>query len=558
MASGYAGGRLTRLSADWVMQPLSADQELRGNIRAIRARARELVRDNPYAKRFIHLTAQNVVGPHGVQLRGQVMNLKGKPNDGVNATLEREWRHWGAADACMVDGRMNFAELQRLVMKTVAQDGECIVRMVRGFDNPWVFALQLIDADQLDHDFTGRAPNTGNEVRMGVELDTWRRPVAYWLWNTHPAEYEYTKSRERTRVPAEDIIHLYVSHRVGQTRGVSWFHPVMVALKMLDGYVEAELVAARTAASKFWAIKTSTEDGYQAPAPGEAVQMEIEPGLLTELDPGKEIQMLDPQHPTQAFDQFCKAILKSISSGLGSTYADLSGDLAEANYANQRTGLLAARDEYRSLQQWLIEHFIRRVYATWLSMAILAGRVRPGMRDPESLKDVLWVARGFDWVDPLSDLKATALEIDYGLTSRTQVCAERGEDFEQIAQELATEQQIAKDNDISLAPVAVQPNTTNPSVTDPAPDNPQTKALQEELLVTRERATSAERDAKTWAAVAARPVNITMPEIRVEPAKVEVHAHLPGQPEREVTFRKNDKGETVGAKISGEPTAVKP
>ena len=50
--------------------------------------------------------------------------------------------------------------------------------------------------------------------------------------------------RRRQRVPADQIIHLYVSERGNQTRGVTWFHPVMTGIKMLDGYTEAELVAA--------------------------------------------------------------------------------------------------------------------------------------------------------------------------------------------------------------------------------------------------------------------------------------------------------------------------
>jgi lambda family phage portal protein len=470
-ASGYAGGRLTRLTADWVMLPLSADQELRWNLRALRARARELVRDNPFAKRFIHLIAQNVVGHHGIQLQARVTTLKGEPHAGVNATLEQEWRLWGQAENCSVDGRLDFGEFQRLVIKTVAQDGECIIRLVRGFDNPWAFALQLIDADQLDHMYNrpGNATAGENEIRLGVELDKWRRPLTYWLWSGHPSEYEYEQSRQRVPVPAAEIIHLYVSHRVGQTRGVSWFHPVLLQLKMLDGYHEAELVAARTAAAKFWVITSTSDEGYQAPIAGEKVEMEVEPGMLTELDPGKSITPLDPQHPVAAFEQFSKSILKGIASGLGVTYADLAGDLGEANFANARTGLLAARDEYRSLQQWFIEHFHRRVYNAWLSMATLAGRIKPGMRDPESLKDVEWVPRGFDWVDPLADMRANALAIDYGLTSRTRLAAAQGEDLTQIFADLADEEKMAKENGITLAPEAVKPTAKAPSESNPAP-----------------------------------------------------------------------------------------
>src|ERR1043166_2264764 len=145
----------------------------------------------------------------------------------------------------------------------------------------------------------GNATAGENEIRLGVELDKWRRAHTYWLWGGHASEYEYEHSRQRVPVPAAEIIHLYVSHRVGQTRGVSWFHPVLLQLKMLDGYHEAELVAARTAAAKFWVITSTSDEGYQAPIAGEKVEMEVEPGMLTELDPGKSITPLDPQHRSE-------------------------------------------------------------------------------------------------------------------------------------------------------------------------------------------------------------------------------------------------------------------
>lgn len=64
-------------------------------------------------------------------------------------------------------------------------------------------------------------------------------------------------------MPADQIIHLYVSERANQTRGVTWFHPVMTGIKMLDGYTEAELVAARAAGAKMDFFQSS--EGASAP-----------------------------------------------------------------------------------------------------------------------------------------------------------------------------------------------------------------------------------------------------------------------------------------------------
>jgi hypothetical protein len=54
--------------------------------------------------------------------------------------------------------------MQRLFIKTVAR-GECLIRMIKGFDNPYRFALQFIEPDQLDEKFN----DSRRLIVMGVE-----------------------------------------------------------------------------------------------------------------------------------------------------------------------------------------------------------------------------------------------------------------------------------------------------------------------------------------------------------------------------------------------------
>lgn len=468
-SSGYKGGQLNRLTQDWVMLPLSADQEIRWNARAVRARARELCRDNPIAKRFLQLVASNVVGAKGIRLEARIATLTGDPSAGVNAALEQAWEEWGRATTASADGRQSWTELQRTIAKNLAQDGEVILRSVKYFDNKFGYTLQLIDPDRLDFLYVESPGKNQNRVRFGVEMDDWGRPVAYHVWKHHPAEFEYDRDNERIRIPAEEIIHLYIADRVDQTRGISWFHAVMLALKMYDGYQEAELVAARTAAAKMGFI-VSPPDSYQAPADAdERITMEVEPGLFEQLDPGYDFKTWDPQHPTTAFESFSKQVLKSISAGLSVTHATLSHDLSEANYSSLRAGLLPERDYWRMIQDYVIEHCHRRVFADWLSMAILTGQVKAGMRGMDTMSQVRWAARGWEWVDPLNEMRAAALGIDYGLRSRTRIVADQGEDLEEVFADLSHEQKLAEENDINLAPVNVQPKAKAPSETTPAP-----------------------------------------------------------------------------------------
>ena len=82
--------------------------------------------------------------------------------------------------------------------------------------------LAVVEADFLDETFNIPELPNGNRIVMGVELDPDDRPVAYHLWKQHPgdAAFWYIR-RERVRIPAEEISHIYMSERSSQARGVA-------------------------------------------------------------------------------------------------------------------------------------------------------------------------------------------------------------------------------------------------------------------------------------------------------------------------------------------------
>ena len=53
-----------------------------------------------------------------------------------------------------------------------------------------------------------------------------------------------------------------------------------------------------------------------------------------------------------------------------------------------------------------------------------------------------WRARGWQWVDPLKDAQAKALELDRNLTTRRRILAERGEDLDEVLAERAAEEAL--------------------------------------------------------------------------------------------------------------------
>lgn len=480
-ASGnYAGAQWNRLQQDWLMARLSADQAMRFDIQTLRNRARDLVVNNASAAAIPRIFADNVVGKDGIVLEARIESSRGNQNERVNDAIEAAWCAWGEPGNCTADGRSSWLDVQRLVVENEAVDGEVLIRLVRGFDNPWGFALDVLDPDQLDNYYNVSATPTTNQVVMGVEQDSWGRPVVYHLWSSHPSE---PRAKVRVPVPASEILHLYVQRRPRQSRAVTWFAPVVVDLKMLGAYREAELVAARTAAAKQGFI-TSTNEAGIADEPdaskGEtSVRWNAAPGVMERLNVGENFVGWTPEHPTAAFDAFDKAIIRSIASAFGISYMSLSGDLTGTSYGSGRIGMLAERALYQALQQRQITRFDTAIYRAWLEMSMLAGALRLPSSDPSLYYDVEWHPRSFPWIDPLKDIGANEKEVAMGTQSLTNLAAEQGREFEDVMKQRQREIELAKQYNVPLI-LSTTPTQKGVVVDEGAPDtaNPADEPLE--------------------------------------------------------------------------------
>jgi lambda family phage portal protein len=445
----WKGTEVSRLTFDWYSPLVPADDEIRNGMTRLRARARELARNNPYVRQFLNLLRVNVIGPDGFKLQAQVRNNDGKLARFWNDRIEAAWHDWSRAPT--TDGRLSCIDAQQLALTTVANDGEALVRMHRGDVNRYGLALELVDPDLLDEAYFRQAGGGLNEIRMGVEVDTYGRPVAYHLWDG-PVALLGLPSPERTRmrIPADQIIHLYAPNRFNQTRGVTWLAPVMYSLNMQAGYAEAEITAARVGASSMGFFTRKDEAAAVASKEGEAIQFDASPGSLNFAPEGYDFATWDPSHPNSNYPGFIKAVLREIASGLGLSYNVLANDLEGVNYSSMRSGLLIERDLWRNLQRWWVSAFLDRVYTAWLEQSLLAGGLVMDTRDPRKWRAARWAARGWPWVDPSKDVDASIKGIQTGLDSRTDALAEQGKDLEDVLERLANEKKLAAEYGVDI------------------------------------------------------------------------------------------------------------
>jgi len=440
-----------RLNSDFLAPVESADMTIKGKLKKARGLSRNLCANDPYAKKFLRLLAINVVGPHGVGLQNKAKDADGEPDRVANEEIEAAHKDWGKRGNASTNGLLSWLSMQTLATTSVARDGEIFFRKVENFPNKYGFALQPLEADMVDDELNGTSRN-GNEIRMGVEIDSWGRPVAYYVLTKHPGDYYYAVGQRHERIPAEEIIHLYLIERVGQTRGVPWLLTSAQRMRMLAGYEEAELVAARTGASKmgFFIEEEGQEyEGDDKDSNGNLIS-EVSPGQFERLPSGVRFEGFDPQHPTSAFKDFCKSIQHGVSAGLGPSYNTLTSDATGVNFSSLRHFTIEDRDFYKALQYWLIEGLHDEVFPCWLRMALLTGTVRLPFSKFNKFNAPHWQPRRWEWVDPSKDTKAK--KEDLGLTaSYQQLCTERGRDFFEMVDEMAEAQGYAKEKGVTLA-----------------------------------------------------------------------------------------------------------
>lgn len=460
MRRGYAAAKTDRLLSDFLAQSKGINDELKSDLHKMRDRCREAERNNPYVKRYLQTLQTNVIGANGITLQIRARNPDGRLDKLANDSIETEFWRW-AKKGCTLDGKMTFKDCQNLVIRTLARDGEILVMKVFDKNLPYGFGLQFLEADYLDVSHNVKLSN-GNRICMGVEITPYGQPVAYHLFESHPYENGGGgQSRKRMRVPADKILHIFETERAGQLRGVPRLANVLVRLHMLNGYEEAEVVAARAAASKMaFIIQPEDSSGEYTgdDIDNGDVVVDLSPGTSEVLPPGFDIKQFDPQHPVSQYGEFVKSALRGVASGLGISYVTLASDLEGVNYSSIRQGALEDRDHFRDTQRFIIDHFIEPVFNAWLFAAMTKGVIRSAMPAGRPLpietydkfaEAAIFRPRGWSWIDPEKEINAHIKSVNNKFSTRQDVIESSGRDVEEVYQQIKAEEELAAEYNIN-------------------------------------------------------------------------------------------------------------
>jgi lambda family phage portal protein len=451
----FDSGQIDRLGQIWQGGETHINWDLRMGLRVMRSASRYLAQNDPYGRKFLRTLQKYVIGPEGYTHRNKAADYitangqtKKKLDTTANRIIQDGFWDWSKKDYCYVTKDMSFVEGNGLEIKTIAMDGEIFIKKVyeKKTANKFGITYQLIESAYCDDRLNKVLPN-GNVITMGIEHTPLRKVVAYWFIEYRPGDdlYGWNPRMYYIRIPADQIIHIYMKEYVGQMRGIPWCAPVATRLHVLKGFQEAALMNARSSARKANVLKPAkgedvdltadsvsgeyvTEDGGE-----EIIVKSIQPGETFVVPQGYDFDQYNPVWPTGSEGPFTDAILMGVSSGWDIDFPTLSSNLTGVNYTSSRHGALDSRLGWKELQRFFREHRLEPTHKDWLESAILneAFPVLLPLSKFDKFNQPLFLGYVPEWVDKYKDVKAKILAREGLLENLEEQLAEQGKDIDE-------------------------------------------------------------------------------------------------------------------------------
>lgn len=171
----------------------------------------------------------------------------------------------------------------------------------------------------------------------------------------------------------------------------------------------------------------------------------LSPGMITEMNAGDDIQVVDPKNGGDQAASVLKLEQKLISSGQGISYEAMSRDMSDVNYSSARQANIEDELTFAEEAEALSE-VMDEIYETFVISAWLAGEITAPdfWQNKHTYLKHVWVAPVKKWIDPQKEANANKVALDTNQTSLKQIAAERGMDWKTLIDDIAEVNEYAK------------------------------------------------------------------------------------------------------------------
>jgi lambda family phage portal protein len=317
-------------------------------------------------------------------------------------------------------------------------------------------------------------------MRQGVIADEFGFPYAYRI--TSSPEQQMLGRPYYIDRPARDpwgraqVVHVFDGFP-GQMRGIPPITPALKVVRQFDQTVDATLTANLIQTIFAATVKSPepTEQVLQAfqdlveqrataagnagmvPSPFESMLMmrqgwydktEIDLGAhgkIAHLAPGDELTFHSSSHPNETFESFVKFLLREIARCLGLTYEDFTGDYSGATYSSVRmaTSAMWMITIYRRCN--ILAPFLNQIFEAWLEEDIengwtpFPGGIDGFLANRAAATRAHWRGPAKPQADDAKFANAVETLRNIGVITDEWICAEMGEDWEDVYEQRARE-----------------------------------------------------------------------------------------------------------------------
>lgn len=501
--SGYnnetGGASLTNKHLkEYLPRHYSAKTDIDFNLNILRNRAADLAINSPVGAAIIQTMVTNVIGT-GLKLfpriNSKALNISPDAAREWCRNTKREFEMWADNSFCCDFSRRNtFGELQNISFTSALTDGDSFAlfrRRLPSPENPYSLRLMLIEAQRVSNpagsgEYVGNISpvemllSNGHRVVNGIEIDQNGTLFAAWVSNRiwdEPGAIDANLKWQRVKffgdkTGTKNLLHICRDTRPGQFRGVPCLAPVILQLKQIARYTDAELSAAiiRSFLAVFFTQAASNIDLNSIlpkadEDPNKPVvdvsDYRLGSGTVSALPAGVDVKAIDAGKSQSTFDAYTTSLIKQTGAALGLPYEVLMKNF-QASYSASKAALMQAADEFRRLRKAFVEDFCRPIYETFLMEAISIGRIKaPGFFDDPLIRSLWcnaeWYAEGSHLLDPIKEIQGAQLKIALGLSTYEKEAAELcGTDFNENADVLTAEKELMS----QFAPAPEQPDNS--------------------------------------------------------------------------------------------------
>lgn len=457
-ATGYGNhGASTTINSllGWLPGGGSAEDDVDLHGALLRKRSRDLYAGGGLARSGIATMTTNVVG-WGIQpkpkIDGELLGMSDEACDEWERTALREFALWAESNMCDAERQKDFYTCQELAFRSMLVSGDvfALFGMKENKRTPYMTTIRILEADRIstpegmEGESESKELDGGGRIVDGVEIDKEGAVVRYHIASRHPLLGE--TSAELTWTPIEaygketgmpNILHVMTWERPEQRRGVPFVAAQIEQIKQLDRYITSELAANVVSAMLTAFLTSEEEDGNigledsvneEDKVTDDALSLELAPGAIYDLPPGKKVATVNPLRNNSAFEAFVSTMFTTIGASMEIPKEVLIKKY-DSNYTAARSALLDFWKTVRVARTRFNKQFNQPIYEMWLSEAVASGRIEaPGFFDDPAIRNAwckcMWMGSSMGHVDPLKEVKAASERIANNISTQEQEASE--------------------------------------------------------------------------------------------------------------------------------------